>query len=387
MNYLKELFNVIFSSLVSWYVGSEKLIDNRVIITSTRNTSYNFNSKYFFEYLINNPQIHRFDVYYVINDPIKRAQLNEIYNTDRFIQTTSLTGILFCLKAKYWISSTFELPVNSLHRNVNRIVLHLGHGVPLKKIGLNEENITFLKRVNRVIRTRQFTDIVSYSSHLQGDMMKTFSNITANYVFLGQPRNDNLILDNGSTRIKLQNIVGSNSDATFILYAPTWRPYAKTKFFPFSIDSQQLNDFLQENNVFILTRSHPFYPSIIDESIKTLPNIIDFNSGTAPEINDYLAGIDGLITDYSSIYIDFLVMGRKVAFIPYDLAEYTEKVGFCYPYEEFTPGMKIYDFDTFKAFLTSDNTHYHVERNDIMKITNTKAAGNSAEILKYLQSR
>lgn len=95
MNYLKELFNVIFSSLVSWYVGSEKLIENRVIITSTRNIYYNFNSKYFFEYLINNPKIHGFDVYYVINDPIKRTQLNEIYNTDRFIQTTSLTGIFF----------------------------------------------------------------------------------------------------------------------------------------------------------------------------------------------------------------------------------------------------------------------------------------------------
>lgn len=387
MNYIKEIFHIILSSLVSCCFGSKKLIKNRVIITSTQNISYNFNSKYLFEYFLDSQEQHGFDVYYVMNDGVKRSQFNKKYDTNRFIQTTSFSGILFSLKSKYWVSSTFELPVNSLHRNVNRIVLHLGHGVPLKKIGLNEENITFLKRINRVIRTRQFTDIVSYSSQLKNEMVKTFSNVNANYVFLGQPRNDRLISENMIVRQKLQDVAGANADAKFILYAPTWRPYATTKFFPFSIDCHELGLFLKVNNIYILTRSHPFYPSLIDEKIKQLPNVIDFNSDVAPEISDYLAGFDGLVTDYSSIYIDFLVMDRKVAFIPYDLEEYKKKVGFCYSYEDFTPGMKIFDSNDFKTFLTSDNNCYHTKRIDIMKITNTKAAGNSAEIVKYLQSR
>lgn len=387
MNYVQELIRIFFNSFVSWCVCLKKLDSKKIIITSTRNISYNFNSKYFYEFLTRSPERYDFDVYYVINNKKKRQELNQKYKTNRFIESASLSGALFCLNAKYWVSSTFELPVNSLHCNKNRVVMHLGHGVPLKKIGLNEENIPFLKRINRIIRTRQFTDIVCYSEKLKNDMVKTFANPKANYVALGQPRNDSLLSDNQLIRDKLREITKADVSAKFILYAPTWRPYATTKFFPFNIDAYQLENFLKKNNIFVLTRSHPFYPSFIDDDLKLIPNIINFNSSVAPEINDYLAGFDALITDYSSIYIDFLVMGRKVAFIPYDYAEYKEKVGFCYPYEKFTPGMKIMDSNDLELFLTSDDTLYSNERADIMKITNTKAVGNCAEIAEYLKDR
>lgn len=378
---------VFYYTVISILSSFRRLNSKRLIITSTQNISYNFNSKYLFEFLIENKSCHDFDVYYVMNDKDKRKYLNDFFNTNRFIEAKSIGGILFCLDAKYWVSSTFELPLNSLHKNMSRVVLHLGHGVPLKKIGLNEENIPILKRINRIIRTRQFTDIVCYSDILKKDMMRSFSNTEANYIFLGQPRNDNLVLNKKMVREELQKIAEADVDAKFILYAPTWRPYGATNFFPFSIDLDSFKSFLEENNIFIFTRSHPFYPSVIDESIKALANVISFNSIVAPEICDYLVGFDGLITDYSSIYIDYLVTDHKIAFIPYDYQEYKSRVGFCYHYENFTPGMKIKDESDFKNFLLSGDENYRSDRVEIMKITNTKSSGNCSEITEYLKSR
>lgn len=386
MAHIKEILRILFYSFVSFVSGFRKINANKIIITSTQNISYNFNSKYFFEYLSNNSEWKEFDVYYVINDGAKRRMLNAQYNTDKFIETDSLKGALFSLDAKFWVSSTFELPVNSLYRDRRRVVLHLGHGVPLKKIGLNEENIPLLKKINRIIRTRQFTDIVCYSERLKDNMHRTFSNESANYLFFGQPRNDILGLDLSQSRIKLKNIAQATGDAKFILYAPTWRPYASTIFFPFALNAEKLDVFLKENNIYIFTRSHPFYSSEISEEVANLSNVIEFNSDIAPEICDFLTCFDGLITDYSSIYIDYLVADRKIAFIPYDYEMYKDKVGFCHSYNDFTPGLKIGNEEDLKQFLLSDDKEFQDVRVGIRELTNTKSSGNCFEISKYIKS-
>ncbi|MFP2239731.1 CDP-glycerol glycerophosphotransferase family protein [Pseudescherichia vulneris] len=389
MSYIKECMLIFINSVIAFISSFNKLDEKRVVITSTQNISYNFNSKYFFEYLNESSEWRGFSVFYVINNDAKCRELNSTYNTDRFISSQSFKGALFCLGAKFWISSTFELPVNSLYRNSQRIVLHLGHGVPLKKIGLNEEQVSFLKKINRLIRTRQFTDIVCYSPELKNSMVKTFANEDANYIFMGQPRNDGLIVNKVSIRERVLEMAGLHSSDTvrIVLYAPTWRPYASTCFFPFEVDASELDELLRSNNIYIFLRSHPFYPSKIERNIIDLPNIISFNSNIAPEICDYLGAFDSLITDYSSIYIDYLIADRKIGFIPYDKDEYIKKVGFCYDYEQFTPGAKIHDYTDLVDFLLSDEDLSKDHREKIRKVTNTKASGNCYEISKYLKNK
>lgn len=385
MRHIKEFARLLFNSLISLLFFFVKIKKNKVIITSTQNTSYNFNSKYLFEYLMNIEKNALFDVYYIINDTEKRQQLNEQYGTNRFIESNTFSGILFCLDAKFWISSTFEVPINSLFRNRKRKVVHLGHGVPLKNIGLSEERISIFKKLNRLIRTRQFTDIVCYSDFFKSTMLKTFANRDANYLCFGQSRNDNLATDYSIVRDKLRKLSSSSGNAQYILYAPTWRPYGATIFFPFELNKDYFDDFLRKHNVYIFTRSHPFYPSKIDAEIRSLKNIIEFNSDVAPEICDYLTGFDGLITDYSSIYIDYLVTDHKVAFIPYDLDEYTEHVGFSHSYDEFTPGAKIFSQDDIMRFILSKDDLFRDKRQKIKEITNTKNNGNNFEIIDYLK--
>ena len=385
MIYITELFGILINTLVVMFSLKRKINNKKIIITSTHNSSFNFNSKYLFEYLINSNDWKGYEIFYVINDGDKRKELNNRYGKDYFIESKSFFGAFFCLDAVCWISSTFEIPVNSFIRDPRRRVLHLGHGVPLKKIGLNEENISIIKKINRKIRTRQFTDIVSYSEFLKANMVKTFGNVNANYLYLGQPRNDNLSSDSKHVRRILANLSGAASDAQFILYAPTWRPYDTTHFFPFNIDIQKLDNILKTSNTYIFIRSHPFYPSNLSDEIQSLSHVIKFNSDIAPEICDYLFGFDALITDYSSIYIDYLVTDNKIAFIPYDYSLYETNVGFCYPYYDFTPGHKIYNQDDLECFILSDNAKYQNERLKIRTITNTKPAGNCFEVANYIK--
>ncbi|MFK3662194.1 CDP-glycerol glycerophosphotransferase family protein [Scandinavium sp. NPDC088450] len=387
MKYIKEAITLLITSIWAFLLGFRSLNSKRVIITSTNNVSYNFNSKYLFEYLSDCEEWKDHEIFFVINDKVKRTALNEYYKNNKFISSADAKGGCFCLRAKYWISSTFELPVNSLFRNPDRVVLHLGHGVPLKKIGLNEENISFIKKINRIIRTRQFTDIICYSEFLKPSMVKTFASKTANYLFMGQPRNDCFILEKEVARKELALIANASTNCTFILYAPTWRPYSTTKFFPFDCDAHVLNEFLKNNNIYIFTRSHPFYPSTIRNDISALENIISFNSDKAPEISDFLFAFDSLITDYSSIYIDYLIADKKVGFIPYDIDEYINNVGFCYDYNDFTPGHKILNYSDFVCFLKSPHCSYSEQRKKIRSITNTKSTGNNVEISEYLKTR
>ncbi|MHA0995017.1 CDP-glycerol glycerophosphotransferase family protein [Enterobacter ludwigii] len=385
MIYITEFLNICINTALTFFSLMKKINKKKIIITSTQNVSFNFNSKYLFEYLIDSDDWKEYEIYYVINDAKKRKELNKRYGKKYFIESKSFSGAFFCLDAVCWVSSTFEIPVNSFIRDPRRGVLHLGHGVPLKKIGLNEENIGVIKKINRKIRTRQFTDVISYSQFLKDNMIKTFANENLNYLFLGQPRNDNLSPDNTYVKTVLSNISGATPDAQFILYAPTWRPYDTTLFFPFDTNVKKLDDILKSTNTYIFIRSHPFYPSHLSDEIQSLSNVIKFNSDVAPEICDYLSGFDGLITDYSSIYIDYLVTDNKIAFVPYDYSLYKNNVGFCYPYNEFTPGRKIYNEEDLECFILSGNIEYQHERSKIRAITNTKSSGNCFEVANYIK--
>ena len=61
---------------------------------------------------------------------------------DYFIETNSIQGMLYSLKAYTWITSSLELPVGGIFQRINRLVIHLGHGTPLKNIGFLEKNIS-----------------------------------------------------------------------------------------------------------------------------------------------------------------------------------------------------------------------------------------------------
>lgn len=356
----------------------KKLNANSVVFNSINNTEYNFNSKYLFEYYVSKTKSKNKNekIYFVINNKAEALRLRDEIG-DYFISTYSIRGLYITALSKVWVCSGLNTPyfILPVFKNSNRIIYHIGHGIPLKKMGLSEEKITSIKWLNRYLRTRAFTHVLSYSSNVESVMKDVFKNKKIEFVHLGQPRNDNIYLNNKSSDIT-RYFKFIQKDAELILYAPTWRNYSKTVFFPYSdIDAYKLNNLLVKNNKYLFLRGHPYYESEIDESYLSQSNILLFSYEEFPEVMDYISCFDKLITDYSSIYLDYLLLDRPVAFLPYDIEEYIKFTGFSFDYNLVTPGPKLLNNEELINFIFSEDV-YSLARRKLKDFFNLSLSSN-----------
>ena len=330
----------IIFSFIYIFIRKDK---KRIIFTSTGNIKYDHNSRYLFEYFLK--YYSDFEVKYIINEPnLKKSLEKDIGNY--FVETNSLQGMLYSLKAYTWITSSMELPVGGIFQRINRLVIHLGHGTPLKNIGFLEKNISTLKKVYYILIKNNFSYVLS-TSHDFDKIMSEFLNIPLKRIFTnGQPRLDSIFEKKEDILKKVFNIEKNMKN---ILYAPTWRQDSDTKLFPFSdFDEKEMEEYLKNNRINIFLRVHPDFETEIDEKLLKIKGIYVLNSKVVKDISEYLSCFDLLITDYSSIFIDYLLLDKPVLFLPYDFEDYNKKIGFTVDYMSHTPGSKTYSFKGFK---------------------------------------
>ena len=219
--------------------------------------------------------------------------------------------------------------------------------------------------------------------------MRAYSNgLHASQILpLGYPRND-LLLDNSSDRqSRLPPIFPDLPDYKYtIIYAPTWRSFRKTRFFPFEdFNDTTLEEWLKENKILLLLRGHRNERLEISES----EYVRNLSFDRCPEVTKILPEIDIVITDYSSITADFLLLDRPIIYIPYDRMEFDERVGFCYDdFEFWTPGPKPDTFEEFRAKVEvaiEGSDGYEKHRHQINNLVNSYQTPNSTErIYEYL---
>ncbi|WP_297481042.1 CDP-glycerol glycerophosphotransferase family protein [uncultured Photobacterium sp.] len=376
----KNIFN---GCLASLFTKTSKLNKKTIIINSTVNNNFNFNSKYFFEYL--ESVEHDFNVYFIVNDDKKRDSLNKIY-PGKFITNYLSQDIKTIASAKIWLCSTIDLPIYFCFKHTDRIVYHFGHGVPLKNIGLNEPKISIPRYINRYKNIRCFTHITCYSDEFKSKMEKMFGQLKAEYIPLGQPRNDSI-----SQSIEQKNISSFFDDElnikNHILYSPTWRYDSITKFFPFDdLDINQLHSHLENSDSVLILREHPFYPAVIPEGLCNHPRVKVLNSNIIPDFTPYILDMDIIITDYSSLYLDGLANSRtQFMFIPYDIEIYTKLTGFSMEYDELTPGPKTLTFEEFLSALKEQNNNYSTQKKHLSELFNVKYSGNCDEHFEYIK--
>lgn len=295
--------------------------NNNIIITGSLNREFSDNARALFENLIqyNN---YKERVFFVINDAEKREALNQQY-PDCFISNTNLREALFILRARYWFCSAMELPLATFFQWRLRHVIHLGHGMLYKRVGLSEVGVSWYKRLYYYLIGSNLTYTIATSEFCKKDIVKSFGLSSNRVLVTPQPKTAQI-----ANPVDLSNSILSDTNFTHILYAPTWRPYADVKLFRFTdLDLPKLSKFLKDNNTHIWLRLHPRFEQNISEEFLELSNIHLFSVQEYSEINHYLAYFDGLITDYSSLYFDYLTLERPVLFFDYDLDEYNKKVG------------------------------------------------------------
>ncbi|WP_333913724.1 CDP-glycerol glycerophosphotransferase family protein [Vibrio coralliirubri] len=358
----------------------------RIIFNSEFNLEFNHSSKTLFLYFLKNHV--DYEIKFVINDPVKREKLNSIHG-DYFISSKSFFEIIYILRARTWITSSLETPIGGFFLNIRRNVFHLGHGAPLKNIGLSEGYNNWKKRIYYKILKTNFSYFLS-TSHV---FVKSWANcigLPADKILIsGQARND-LIMN---SKVDLDNIL--NSSKRKVLYAPTWRPFSNTDLFPFSDkDLALLNECLEKLNAIIYLRLHPNFENQNIGEYDNFDNICFLNKQKIDDINEVLGAFDLVITDYSSIYIDFLLTLKPLIFLPYDRSTYEEIIGFSIDYDYNTPGPKPSmqcEFIDELDLLLNDGTYYFNERslvnNRLNEVKENHSESNAQLVFRILNSR
>lgn len=342
----------------------QEIFKNRWLFSSAGNTAFNYNSKYLFEYVLKNHS--DISPFYVINDEEKRAELNAEYKTDCFINTNTKDGIKTALSCKVWFTSA-GLPVYARNLYKNYMIINLWHGIPLKKIALEDKNLNFLKRLlfNEIF-SKNYSYVITSSKSLSKIMQRSFNVPPHKIKIWGQPRCDRLF-DKTDRREVLYRLFSKKFDfKRLILYAPTFRNNESVRFFPFDdFDYERLDNYLKKTKTYIFLRKH--IAEKCDISRYLSDNILDIS--TLDDICEVLNIFDILVTDYSSIYIDYLKLNRPVVFLPYDKKTYLKKRGFNFNLEEMMPGSVPSSFDEFLTALDTDI--YENDRKRVLEILDT----------------
>ncbi len=257
----------------------------------------------------------------------------------------TLKSLVLLLRAKYIFLSHGAGDISYAFNSPRKTITYVGHGITIKKMLFEQRAIP--NRVNFImnaIESRFYKNIIASSEVDAKNLELVFKKRKETIRITGLPRNDHLKSSKMPSEI-------FKRDGNYILYAPTYRQDEQTKFLDI-IPLTDLNDALRATNSYLCIRFHP--NETLDMSIfKPFSNILDASSKILKETQEYLFNFDGLITDYSSIYIDFLLADKPIAFYPYDLEAYEEKQGLFFDYKNISPGITLDSKGSIYTFLKS----------------------------------
>lgn len=297
---------------------------------------YTDSPKYIYEYLIENYG-DKLEYIWIINDTSTKIPGNP-----KKIKRNSLKYFYYVATSKYWVTNGRQ-PYKLLKR-AEQVILSTWHGTPLKRLGLDIENIySGSPRIKKtyVKNAREWDYLVSPNKYTSDIFRHCFA-YTGEILEEGYPRND--ILYNATERdLKIIKEKLHLKDDKKIIYAPTWRDdefYDIGEYkFNLKLDLKRLKEELEDEYV-ILIRTHYYIADRLD-----LSEYAGFSydvSGYDDIAELYLIS-DILITDYSSVFFDFANLKRPILFFTYDLEKYENMLrGFYIDIKTDVPGPLLY---------------------------------------------
>lgn len=275
-----------------------------------------------------------------------------------------------------------------------KISLFMCHGYGTKKTPGNDEIMnkknyyickTIRKNVNAYITLSDFDSTYFYRWNDDEKLP------IPKYVPLGIARND-ILFNEGfrkSANEKFYNIFDKNKNTKYILYAPTWRGYETDYIFDRE-DFERINRILLKNNCILIIKQHPSEDFISSELFNNLSNIINGKKIKNLNTEEWLLNIDLLITDYSSIYVDYLLLNKPVAFITYDMEKYNSIRGLVIDKNKLSdmPGKQISTVEDLQNsildLVNSDDKYIEYRRSAIKKFHKFKDGNSSERIWIYI---
>lgn len=287
------------------------------------------NPEALFRHLLALPEFQHLSHIWVLNDFQRYASTIEEFRHNpnvKFVRYGTLDYYRVLATSKYLINNV-SFPAQFVKRP-EQIYVNTWHGVPLKKMGYDIQGRAV--DAKNIVRNFLAADYLLSSSPAMTERMylgafKLHNVYRGKILEEGSPRTDRQT-DYGACRTELQTRLrqgGSFVDGReMLLYAPTWR--GGSYFNPVN-DAANLRQFVRSleqqidtTKYRVLVKAH----QIVSDAVGRDRDLAQYIVPNDVPTNVVLGASAVLITDYSSIFYDFLALGRPVLFYVPDLEDY-----------------------------------------------------------------
>lgn len=331
-----------------------------------------------YEYMIGKKRYKHYTYVWIIEDlHFKKKYPHTIFvkKHNSFLSFDYLRYLYHVFTSKYLFCTHSHFVEANPKRQIS---VCLWHGTMLKRIcAMNE-------REKNMPRKKQFRYFISPSSFYVNFYCKSFLCKPKDILTCGYPRNDFLFQE--TDILKRLSII--NDKNKLIVYMPTFRnpiggEYSDSDDNHFNLINitsekslQDLSNFLIQEKVFLIIKWHPSDSRQIYHI--NLPNIITLTNKditkTGLQTYHLLHYADALITDYSSVFCDFMLLDRPIAFDISDIDSYSQKRGLVFDNPiEFMPGYILknkLDFITFINDISKNIDKSKEKRTELFPIFN-----------------
>ncbi len=295
--------------------------DKRIFIYS--NLGFYDNVRALFDHLIENEYNKKYKIIVSVSDYenyIEDAEENVSY-------ISNVKGLFKFFRSKYCFYCFGKYPVKPSKKQV---VFNLWHGMPLKRVGN-------MVKGHEKTDYNYFTHLLCTSEYFRDIMKKSFNAKDEQIFICGQPRTDEMMTpvapeDEITTKAALVSY--KNRFSKMILWLPTFRENEGSELDILSDEQlSTLDDLCIENNWCLIVKLHPL-SKVDPKSYEGFENISFVNNKVLEEMHigfySLIAMSSALITDYSSVYFDYMLLDRPIAFTISDMEKYGSDRGFVF---------------------------------------------------------
>lgn len=342
---------------------------------------YNDNSRYLFEYVINNHKEIK-ACWVTQNRKVYTELKTKGYPVALFF---SLSGLYHSIRSLIGIVSVVTEDVNSIAMMRAKII-QLWHAIQIKgwedgRYNEPSENPRLSERIRLYLNRFNY---VFVSSENQRNILSWLLNVQRSRIKItGFPKTDVLFKTKRTAKRSSTNISDFTGlkipmDKRIVFYLPTFRDKYFNKvydlFHRYDFNFESFEKLLRRHDAVLIIMPH--YHLKVDKKLLNKADKSDtifmYNSSAQNfDPNSIHQFIDILLTDFSSIYINFLIQDRPIIFTPFDYDFYTkEDSHLAFDYSDVTPGPKAYNWNEVRRHLDDFLSGKDMYKSDRKRIRN-----------------
>lgn len=329
---------------------------NKVIFTSY--PDFSDSAKIFYDYLksIKQDKFKKICWIYTENDSENR----EISDKKYYLFTFS--AIYQLLTSKYIVHDHCDKFISFLLSD-KRVLFNLWHGMPIKAIGQLDTGLArHTKRNYKYLAKNSYMFIIS---DIYRVIMSSMLNINPNKIFVtGQARTDVMFRPTEGTAEKL----GLDTSKKLVIYTPTYKKRSKNEdvkteydniFYLKDYSDNDFLSFLEQNNLCLVIKPHPFEESDFKNRLKNSPLVNNNNVKILYSedfvrnnlmLNEIFPLSSLIISDFSSVTIDYAMLKKPILYLNNYTEEYKNGRGLILPdnYKILMPGEDVNTYEELK---------------------------------------